>query len=301
MADTTRHLRLCLVTPCLNAGAYVGEALSSVVNQPGFERVDYIVMDGGSTDGTEDIIATYASRLKHWQTGADGGLYHAVEEGFRHSDAEIMGWLNADDMLCPWTIRLVLDIFTQLPQVDFITSKYPLVADARGVVFRADLLPSVNRHDFLQGMNLPGQSWPATNFISQESTFWRRSLWEQAGGRFDHSLRLAGDFELWSRFLDLTDLYVVESPMAVFRAHGGNLSMQRKDEYAGEAADVLRRHGWHEPAHVRGLDRRANRAKADAVGVRGRALRLLGPSSRTKGIGFDEAAGRHIIIERGVS
>jgi glycosyltransferase involved in cell wall biosynthesis len=299
MADTSRHLRLCLVTPCLNAGAYAGEALSSVVNQPGFEHVDYIVMDGGSTDGSKDVIAAYASRLKHWQTGADGGLYHAVEEGFRYSDAEIMGWLNADDMLCPWTIRLVLDIFTQLPQVDFITSKHPLVANSSGVVYHAALLPGVNRHDFREGMNLPGQGWPATNFISQESTFWRRSLWESVGGGFDHTLRLACDFELWARFLERTDLYVVESPMAIFRAHGSNLSLQAKDEYARQAEDVLLRYGWRKPSDFRSMMRRANRAKAVAINLPLRALRHPGRSLVVKSITFDEQTGEFLAVERG--
>lgn len=295
----TSGLRLCLVTPCLNAAPFLGEAIESVVSQPGFEHVDYILMDGGSADGSVEIIANHAARLKHWRTGADGGLYRAVEDGFRHSHAEIMGWLNADDLLCPWTIRLVLDIFAQLPEVAFITSKHPLVADARGVVHRADLLPGVNRADFLEGVNLPGHEWPATNFISQESTFWRRSLWEEVGGTFDHSLALACDFELWSRFLERTDLYVVESPMAVFRVHGGNLSLQRRSDYAREAVSVLQRHGWSaSPAH-RSRWRRINRAKAVAVNMPMDALRHPGPPNPWKSIAFNEQTGRYTVTVRG--
>jgi hypothetical protein len=275
--------------------------MESVVNQPGFERVDYIVMDGGSSDESYKIIGEHAARLKHWQSGADGGLYHAVEEGFRQSDADIMGWLNADDMLCPWTIRLVLDIFAQLPQVDFITSKYPLVADAEGVVFRTDLLPGVNREDFLAGINLPGQGWPATNFISQESTFWRRSLWEKAGGGFDHSLHLACDFELWSRFLELTELHVVESPMAIFRIHGGNLSLQRKGDYVREASDVLRRHGWREPAGASWWRRLVAGLKAGAGKMLEGPLRNGGRHGPSTAIAYHEETGRYGVVERGTA
>ena len=297
--DSAAGLRLCLVTPCLNAAPFLGEALNSVIRQHGFERVDYIVMDGGSTDDSRPIIARHAEYLKHWQSATDQGLYHAVEEGFRHSDAEIMGWLNADDMLCPWTIRLVLDIFAQLPEVDFITSKHPLVADARGVVHRADLLPGVNREYFSDGLKLPGEDRPATNFISQASTFWRRSLWEQAGGCFDHSLSLACDFELWSRLLGLVDLHVVESPMAIFRAHGTNLSLQRKDDYAREALAVLGRRRSGRPQDAERLARRVESAKAQAIGLPASCLRHPGSPMPLKCVAFDEQAGRYVVIDRG--
>lgn len=256
-------------------------------------------MDGGSSDGSIKVISEYAARLKHWQSGADAGLYHAVEEGFRHSDAEIMGWLNADDMLCPWTLRLVLDVFSQLPQVECITSKYPLVANARGVVFRTDLLPGVNREDFLAGMNLPGQGWPATNFISQESTFWRRSLWDRVGGGFDHSLRLACDFELWSRFLDLTDLYVVESPMAIFRVHGGNLSVRQKAEYAQEASQVLLRQEAARPETKASLAERVHTAKAAAVGLPPPDVGKEVSCASISAVVFDETIGRYTVAGKG--
>jgi glycosyltransferase involved in cell wall biosynthesis len=235
--------RLCLVTPCLNAEAYLEQTLRSVIEQPGFERVDYIVMDGGSTDGTLEILERHKARFHFLRSAPDEGLYHAVEEGFRNSDAEIMGWINSDDMLCPWTLRLVLRIFEQLPEVSFITSRVPLVMDKEGVPYRADQLPGVTRADFLAGLTLPEKGRSALNFISQESTFWRRSLWEQSGGGFDQSLKLACDFELWSRFLGLTELHVVDVPMAMFRAHGANLSITRAADYMAEAKSVLSRFG----------------------------------------------------------
>ena len=235
--------RLCLVTPCLNAEAYLEQTLRSVIEQPGFERVDYIVMDGGSTDGTQEILERHKARFHFLRSAPDAGLYHAVEEGFRNSDAEIMGWINSDDMLCPWTLRLVLRIFDQLPEVSFITSRFPLVMDRESVPYRADQLPGVTRADFLAGLTLPEKGRAALNFISQESTFWRRSLWEQSGGGFDRSLKLACDFELWSRFLELTDLHVVDVPMAMFRAHGANLSIAQAADYMAEAKGVLARHG----------------------------------------------------------
>lgn len=285
--------RLCLVTPCLNAAAYLEQTLRSVIEQPGFDRVDYILMDGGSTDGTPEILERHKSRFRFFCSAPDAGLYHAVEEGFRHSDAEIMGWINSDDMLCPWTLRLVLRIFDQLPEVSFITSRFPLVMDKEGVAYRADQLPGVTRADFLAGLTLPEKGRAALNFISQESTFWRRSLWEQAGGGFDHSLKLACDFELWSRFLEHAELHVVDSPMAMFRAHGANLSIARAVEYMAEAKGVLERHGdaWRMSEESRRCRVRELFLKGD-----GFALEHEGsPDAKLPYIGFDESLNRHFM------
>jgi predicted HAD superfamily hydrolase len=283
--------RLCLVTACFNAAPFLEQTIRSVLDQPGAERVDYIVMDGGSTDETMEILQRHKSRFHFLHSSPDEGLYHAVEEGFRRSNSEIMGWINADDMLCPWTIRLVLRIFEQLPEVSFITSRFPLISDQEGVVYRADQLPGVTKADFFAGLTLPGQGRSALNFISQESTFWRRSLWNQVGARFDHGLRLACDFELWSRFLEITDLHVVDSPMAMFRVHGKNLSIERSGEYRSEAKSVLARQ-----------DRRAScteafrreRVKNLFLQSHGFRVESAAPSDSPSFVFFDESSGRHM-------
>ena len=283
--------RLCLVTPCLNSVPFLEQTIRSVIDQPAFDRVDYIVMDGGSTDGTLEILERHKSRFHHFRSSPDEGLYHAVEEGFRRSDSEIMGWINADDMLCPWTIRLVLRIFDQLPEVSFITSRFPLIADQEGVVYRSDQLPGVTKADFFAGLTLPGQGRSALNFISQESTFWRRSLWNKAGARFDHGLRLACDFELWSRFLEITELHVVDSPMAMFRVHGKNLSIERSGEYRSEAKSVLLR---QEQYNIVSEDAAIERVKCLFLRANGFYVESVDVSSSPSFILFDESSGRYL-------
>lgn len=283
--------RLCLVTPCFNAATFLDQTIRSVLDQPGAERVDYIVMDGGSSDGTMEILERHKSRFHFLHSSPDEGLYHAVEEGFRRSDSEIMGWINADDMLCPWTLRLVLRIFDQLPEVSFITSRFPLIADQEGVVYRADQLPGVTKADFFAGLTLPGQGRSALNFISQESTFWRRSLWNKAGARFDHGLRLACDFELWSRFLEITELHVVDSPMAMFRVHGKNLSIERSGEYRSEAKSVLVRQ--ERRASCTEAFRR-ERVKNLFLQSHGFRVEAAAPSDSPSFVFFDESSGRHM-------
>ena len=107
--------RLCMVTTNYNYGDYLDDCMRSIVTARGFERVDYIVMDGGSTDTSVETIKRRASHVKHWQSAKDDGMYHAIQAGFALSDAQYMGWLNSDDQLAPWTIQTVLDIFDQLP------------------------------------------------------------------------------------------------------------------------------------------------------------------------------------------
>lgn len=256
-----------LVTPCFNSAQFLEQTFRSVVYQPGFDQVDYVVMDGGSSDETVSIIEKYQQHFKYWQSKPDKGQYFAIAEGFSHSNASIMGWINSDDMLCPWTIQLVMKIFEQLPEVEFITSRYPLITNDVGMVYRCDILPGVTQQDFLNGQNLPTSGLPHTNFISQESTFWRRSLWRKAGGDFDPTLRLAADFELWFRFLQHAELYVVNAPYAMFRPHGANLSTLQAQKYLDEALSVLARHHDLSTLDPRILTYRSNMMRLKVAGL----------------------------------
>jgi hypothetical protein len=100
-----------------------------------------------------------------------------------------------------------------------------------------------SRRAFLRGEHLPHEGDWGGSFIQQESTFWRRSLWDKVGGRIDASLQLAGDFELWARFFEHADLYGVELPLGGFRVHGDQKTAHRMKAYVDEALTVLRNHG----------------------------------------------------------
>jgi hypothetical protein len=100
-----------------------------------------------------------------------------------------------------------------------------------------------NRASFFKGGNLPSKGSYGRRYIQQESTFWRRSLWERAGGRVDTALRLAADFELWARFYQHADLHGVLSPLGGFRAHGNQKSVLQVNDYMAEAERVLRQYG----------------------------------------------------------
>lgn len=261
-----------LVTPSLDQGRFLEAALRSIHDQ-GYPRLEHVVMDGGSTDGSVDVLDRWRDRLAHCAIGPDGGMYDALQKGFARTTGEVMGWLNADDLHAPWTLSLVTDLFTRFPQVEWLTTLYPILWDDAGRAVHVGYGGGFNAKAFARGHNVYGAPWFAGGFVQQESTFWRRSLWERAGARLDTSLRLAGDFELWSRFFRHAPLWAVAAPVAGFRRHGDQKTAHHMDAYRAEAEEVLRRGGFRRPNALRGFLRR-NLTRA----VGGRPLVRLSPS-----------------------
>jgi hypothetical protein len=296
MPDTTEANRLCMVTTNFNYGAYIGECMSSIITSKGFDRVDYVVMDGGSTDNSVEVIQSHAPKLKHWQTAKDAGMYHAIQEGFTKSDAPYMGWLNSDDQLAPWAIQTVLDIFDQLPEVRWITSRHPMQARKDGVVIKADFLPGVDNWGFFNGEYVRSLGLPSSGWIVQDCTFWRRDLWEEVGGEFDLSLKLAGDFELWARFIQKTDLYVVPVPFGIYRYHGANAAITGRDQYRDECVKVLQRYTPIIPEDMKRLGERVIAKHLKAIGFGHLVDKNMGPPLKT--ILYNHAEGRYFTHEQ---
>ena len=209
----------------------------------GYPSLEYVVVDGGSSDDSPDIIRRFEGRLAWWRSEPDNGQYDAINKGFAKTGGEIMGWLNSDDMHMPWTLSVVAEIFQQFPEIEWLTSLFPLVCDRAGRMVRCAPRGPFNRHAFFKGDNLPRMGAHTTGWIQQESTFWRRSLWDRAGGRLDASLQYAGDFDLWARFSKLVDLHAVDTPLAGFRRHGNQKTGMSSDQYQQEALRCLIGHG----------------------------------------------------------
>ena len=251
--------RISVVTPSFNQVAFLETTLKSVLDQ-NYPALEYLVMDGGSTDGTDAVLRAYGSRLAHVSSAPDGGHYAAVRDGFARATGEIHGWLNSDDIYLPWTLRTVGQIFAQCPEVEWISSRVMAHIDGEGAALPTDALPGFSRAAFLEGkflLPMWKQAHAASRLpklfggrraIQQESTFWRRSLWEKTGG-LDPRFTLAGDFELWSRFWRETPLYAVPAPLACFRSHGSQRSAAYAENYYHQSIDALidlRRHmGWN--------------------------------------------------------
>jgi len=238
---------ISIVTPSYNQARFLPETIQSVLGQR-YPQLEYSIIDGGSSDGSVDVIRSHQDGLSYWVSEPDGGMYEAIQKGFDRSTGEIMGWINSDDTHMPWTLKVIGSIFAELPEIEWLTTLYPIGMNECGVVVGARFGGGFERRSFFSGANLPNGRRHFRGWIMQEGTFWRRSLWEKAGTRLDTSLKLAGDFELWSRFFKHADLYGVGIPLAAFRFHGEQKTATQLPEYLAEAESVLLRDGLGKPA-----------------------------------------------------
>jgi glycosyltransferase involved in cell wall biosynthesis len=211
--------RISLVTPVFNSGRYIEQTIQSVLTQ-GYPNLEYLIVDGGSTDCTLDIIRRYESQISGWVSEPDKGMYDAINKGFARSSGEIMGWISATDKLHTGGLFVVGSVFRDFPQVEWITG-HPTSFEEYGMTAYIERLKRWSRYRFLAGAN---------RYIQQESTLWRRNLWEKAGGYVDASRRMAGDFELWVRFFRHAQLYTVDALIGGFRLHSASLGLQHLQE-----------------------------------------------------------------------
>jgi len=207
--------KITLLTPALNSARYIEDTIRSVIYQ-GYPNLEYIIVDGGSTDGTVEIIRKYEKHLSWWVSEPDKGMYDALNKGYARSSGEIMGWISATDMLHQGSLKVVGGVLRAFPQIEWITG-LPTGLNEQGMTVRVGQLKRFSQKRFLSGAN---------RYIQQESTFWRRSLWDRAGGYVDASRKIASDFELWVRFFHHARLYPVNALIGGYRSHGDSLGLQ---------------------------------------------------------------------------
>jgi glycosyltransferase involved in cell wall biosynthesis len=212
--------KISVVTPVFNSARYIEQTIQSVLVQ-NYPNVEYFIIDGGSTDGTLDIIRKYESQISGWISEPDKGMYDALNKGFARTSGEIMGWISATDKLHTGGLLVVGSVFRDLPpDIEWITGRATWFNDEGMTVGVLDL-PHWSRFRFLAGAN---------RYIQQESTYWRRSLWEKAGSRTESSCRNGADFELWVRFFRHAKLYPVDALIGGFRVHGDSLGLTNLEE-----------------------------------------------------------------------
>jgi len=210
---------ITIVTPSYNQAAYLEATIQSVLQQ-NYPALRYIIMDGGSIDGSVDIIKRYADKLTYWVSEKDGGQSDAINKGFgkdlatltSNPNDEIMTWLNSDDVLLPNALKRVGQIFEKYPQIHWLTGQLANM-DASGEHLKLGRLKTGH------GRNLIQRGWyhgRGLGFIRQEGTFWRRTLWNDVGG-INPDLHYAMDFDLWRRFAAHMPLVTVDQHLAVFR------------------------------------------------------------------------------------
>jgi glycosyltransferase involved in cell wall biosynthesis len=220
--------RITIVTAVRNGVRYIEDTIRSIISQ-GYPNLEYIVVDGVSTDGTLEVIRKYEKHISWWVSQPDQGVYDALNTGFARSTGEIMGWLNASDMLHPNGLFVVGSVFAALPNVEWITGR-PTLLNSDGMTVQIGNVPRWSRYRFLAG---------ACHYIEQESTFWRHSLWNRAGGSLSISRRAAGDFDQWVRFFRHARLYSADAIIGGYRFHSDSLSARDMDDYNRACDEVI--------------------------------------------------------------
>lgn len=178
---------IAVVTPSFNQGQFLESTILSVTGQ-NYPALQYVVQDGGSTDGSVEVLKKHAGNLLFWESAPDGGQAAAINRGFSRTSGEIMAYLNSDDLLLPGSLAYVATFFSRHPEVDVVYG-HRVMIDGAGKEVGRWILPA---HD--------NQAIALADFIPQETMFWRRRAWDKVGGALDESFRSAMDWDLILRF-----------------------------------------------------------------------------------------------------
>lgn len=246
--------RISIVTPSFNQGKYIEETLLSVRNQ-GYPNVEHIVMDGGSTDSTRELLERYREGLAHVVSKKDRGQSDAINRGFRLATGEILTWLNSDDMLAPGALAAVAMAFCQ-SGADMVAGECHIYSDGK---FAARHLSSCEDGPLpLKDILDINGCWLEGQFFYQPEVMFTRRAWEKAGGMVRENLYHSMDYELWLRMAESgAKLKVIGRPVALFRAHpeqktAGDVVGGFRAELPRARDEFLQRTGlaWEAPTRV---------------------------------------------------
>nr|MBP6556518.1 glycosyltransferase [Novosphingobium sp.] len=213
--------KISVVTVSLNQGAYLEETIRSVLGQ-NYPNLEYLIVDGGSTDGSVAIIEQYSARLAWWVSEKDEGQSHALNKGFAKSTGSILTWLNSDDQLAPGSLFTVAQQFL-LHDPDLLVGRCALVTDRDPQPHH--IHRSVLTYGQIQPLPLPelldlDNCWLKGWFFHQPEVFFHRRIFERAGGRLREDLYYSMDYDLWVRMAKAgARILPLPEILAIFRAH----------------------------------------------------------------------------------
>ncbi len=224
------EFRIHLVTPSFNCPELLEETVRSVC-QAALVPLHYEVWEGSSNfdalGGATDLLKTLRAEI---HLGEDSGQFDALQRAFEVDKGEIMGWINSGDILFPWSLKLVHQVFSSFPEIRWIYGLPTMGSD--GIVKRVGCVKPLPRALVRIGLCAAD----GIGYLSQEAMFWRRDVYEQAGG-IAATFDLIADYDLWTRFAQHATPVSLPSPLAMFAQHGTNRSQKLKSKAECELHD----------------------------------------------------------------
>lgn len=197
--------KISIVTPSYNQGQFLEETILSVLNQD-YPLIEYIIIDGGSSDQSVEIIKKYEKRIAYWISEQDKGQAHAINKGFSKATGSIFAWLNADDLLAPSAVRIATTYLTKFPNIGLVFGDRVII-DGRGNIIALISNPKFSKYMLQWGFTIP-----------QETAFFYKKLFDEVG-QLDESLKCVMDFDLWCKLSRKTNFYHIPAVLGYYRDH----------------------------------------------------------------------------------
>lgn len=226
-----------IVTPSFNQASFLEETINSVLNQT-YPNIEYIIMDGGSSDSSLEIIKKYTSRIAHWVSEKDRGQTDAINKGFGIAKGEVLAWLNSDDTLLPYAIEEAVSYLSEHSESGMVYGDANYIDEKSKVIgkfpaAKTDLARL--RRGYVH--------------IPQQASFFRKSLWDQVGP-LDPEFFFAMDYDLWVRLAEIAELNYLPRTWANFRLHADAKTITADDQCWPEMLKVHYRDGGSKLAPI---------------------------------------------------
>jgi glycosyltransferase involved in cell wall biosynthesis len=231
---------ISIITPSYNQGQFLEQTIHSVLSQ-GYDQLQYSIIDGGSTDGSVEIIKKYEKHLDHWVSEPDRGQGHAINKGLLRARGEIVNWLNSDDYLEPDALKIINESFAD-PSVNAVLGRSRIVQEGK-------VIRNSRGTDVYPGNLAKTLGWAR---IDQPETYFRKSIFDRLGP-INENLHFVMDKEFWMRFLltfGIQGLVRIPDILVNFRWHNDSKTISRAEQFVRETntlfGQLALQNGWPE-------------------------------------------------------
>jgi glycosyltransferase involved in cell wall biosynthesis len=225
--------KISIITPSFNQALFLERTIRSVLDQ-GYPNLEYMILDGGSSDGSAAIIERYADRLTYWRSEADGGQADAIQRGFELASGDVLAYLNSDDVLLPGALHKVGQVFSNKPDCHLLL----------GNSLRIDTQDNVVRKVWTYPLNYHRVLFWGTGF-DQPASFWRRQLYFEVGG-LNTCLQFCFDYDLYLRMIQRAPVFRYDGFLAALRLHPGSKTSRLQDVRREESERIRRAYGYYD-------------------------------------------------------